>query len=144
MEASTSTNTDETLGEPDVWLVLRIDGFEMAISPVQTIMQSRSKGTFTFIERPGEKPRSMTLVLPTANTNEQPHIAEDLETLEVLFAQYGILQQIDRDDLGSDGDLKVCEPSDSSSRRYHEILVSVLTYVTDVLCMFINRGVWSW
>lgn len=93
--------------DPDVWLVLRIDGFEMAVSPHQTILQSRSKGTFTFLERPGEKPRSLTLVVPSASIVDQPHIAEDLETLEVLFAQYGVLQEIDRDELGSDGDLKV-------------------------------------
>ena len=93
--------------ERDVWLVLRISGFEMPISPVQSIMQSRSKGTYTFIERPGEKPRSLTIVLPTADG--KPRIAEDLETLEVLLAQYGILQEIDRDEQGSDGDLKVCQ-----------------------------------
>lgn len=92
--------------ERDVWLVLRMSGFEVPISPVQTIMQSRSKGTFTFIERPGEKPRSLTIILPSVDG--QPHIADDLETLEVLLAQYGILQEIDRDEPGSDGDLKVC------------------------------------
>ena len=32
---------------------------------------------------------------------------EDLETLEVLLSQYAILQEVDPDPPGSDGDLKV-------------------------------------
>jgi len=121
--STSSTPTSRTPvseAERDVWLVLRISGFEMPISPVQTIMHSRSKGTFTFIERPGEKPRSITIVVPTAEGNS--HMAEDLETLEVLFTQYGILQQIDRDELGSDGDLKVCHASRITNKL---VLVSI-------------------
>lgn len=95
--------------ERDVWIVLRIDGYEIPVAPTQTIMQSRAKGTYTIVNNPGEKPKSLTIVVPSITTGA-PNLAEDLETLEVLLSQYGILQVIDRDEYGSDGDLKVRPP----------------------------------
>ncbi|KAF8305538.1 hypothetical protein DL93DRAFT_311555 [Clavulina sp. PMI_390] len=94
---------------PEVSLVLRLGDFEMPISPTQPIRQSRSRGTFTFLERPGEKPRSITIVLPDINVvanGQDEYEGNALETLEGLFAQYGVLQELDRDYPGEDGDLK--------------------------------------
>lgn len=104
LSASPTPSQDER----DVWLVLRLAGYEIPLAPSQTIMQSRVKGTYTIVNTPGEKPRSLTIVTPTVAKNPYAaHLGEDLETLEVLLSQYGILQEIDRDDYGSDGDLKV-------------------------------------
>lgn len=75
----------------------------MPISPDQIIQQSRSKNTFTFKPLSSEQP-TLTLVTKAASTASEE---EDLETLEVLLSQYALLQEIDPDVPGSDGDLKV-------------------------------------
>jgi spartin len=84
----------------DVWLILRVGSFEMPISPTQTIYHSRSKRTYLF-STPSS--RRVTVTLPTAHdlSSEQ-----DLETFEVLMAQYSVLQETDPDTGLDDGDLK--------------------------------------
>jgi hypothetical protein len=47
---------------------------------------------------------SITITAPPVDSDI---LEEDLETLEVLLSQYAILQEIDPDPPGSDGDLKV-------------------------------------
>jgi spartin len=79
-------------GQPadrDVWLVLRVGSFEMPISPTSPIRKSREKNTYTFTQGDGSTDAGAhVLRLPPPSTvNDQ----EDLETLEVLFEQYGIV-----------------------------------------------------
>jgi len=88
-------------GDRDVWLVLRLNNFEMPIAPNQVIRHSRANHTFIFEAPTGD----VILHLRAPST---PSEAEDVETLEVILAQYGVLIAEDPDGKNSerDGDLK--------------------------------------
>jgi len=95
--------------ERDVWLVLRIDpsnhqanastspaagGLELALPATQHIIHNRSINTYTLpLTGPGAiyGDATLTITLPTPST---PGVQEDYETLEVIFAQYAVLQSI--------------------------------------------------
>jgi len=95
-------------GERDVWLVLRIDpsnqpakvtsptggGLELALPATQHIVYNRSTNTYTLpLTGPGaiHGDATLTIVLPTPSN---PNLQEDYETLEVIFAQYAVLQTV--------------------------------------------------
>jgi spartin len=102
-----SENADPS--ERDVWLVLRIDpsnqpptvsptstggGLELALPATQHIIHNRSANTYTLpLTGPGAiyGDATLTVVLPT---QPNPTLQEDYETLEVIFAQYAVLQTI--------------------------------------------------
>jgi spartin len=73
--------------ERDVWLVLRLNDFETIISPIQAITHVRSHHQFTI---PAEDGGLVTLTVPAPMTDAA---REDLESLEVLLSQYGVLQE---------------------------------------------------
>ncbi|KAF8602793.1 hypothetical protein BDV93DRAFT_474193 [Ceratobasidium sp. AG-I] len=73
--------------ERDVWLVLRLGSFETIISPTQAITYSRSQHEFTI---PAEDGGVVSLTVPAPMTTAA---SEDLESLEVLLSQYGVLQE---------------------------------------------------
>lgn len=93
----------------DVWLVLRIDpssqpatvskssassGLELALPATQHIIHNRSSNTYTLpLTGPGAiyGDATLTIVLPTPSVSR---LQEDYETLEVIFAQYAVLQTI--------------------------------------------------
>ena len=95
--------------ERDVWLVLRIDpsnqparlspsspggGLELPLPATQHIIYNRSTNTFTLpLTGPGAiyGDATLTIVLPTSSN---PEVKEDYETLEVIIAQYAVLQII--------------------------------------------------
>jgi spartin len=91
--------------ERDVWLVLRIDppeqsaklsgaSLELALPATQHIVLNRSINTYTLpLTGPGAVygDATLTVTLPTPST---PSLKEDYETLEVIFAQYAVLQTI--------------------------------------------------
>ncbi|CEL54491.1 hypothetical protein RSOLAG1IB_07094 [Rhizoctonia solani AG-1 IB] len=77
----------DTSNERDVWLVLRLGDFETIISPVQAITYARARHQFTI---PAEDGGNVTLTVPSPMTDAA---TEDLESLEVLLSQYGILQE---------------------------------------------------
>ncbi|CAE6533955.1 unnamed protein product [Rhizoctonia solani] len=77
----------DTSNERDVWLVLRLGDFETIISPIQTITHARAQHQFTI---PAEDGGNVTLTVPAPLTDAA---TEDLESLEVLLSQYGILQE---------------------------------------------------
>ena len=85
--------------DKDVWLVLRHNNFELPLSAADTIYHSRINNTFTFKSPDGP----VVAALPPPMTSGA---AEDIETFEVLLAQYGVLQQVDPTAPGDDGDLK--------------------------------------
>ncbi|KAG8898544.1 hypothetical protein FRB99_007375, partial [Tulasnella sp. 403] len=90
-------------GKPqrDVWLVLRVNQFELPLSATEAIRHSRLNRTFTF-----KAPEGLVMVTLPAPINSAD--SEDLETFEVLLAQYGVLQETDPPKAGSgdDRDLK--------------------------------------
>lgn len=102
----------------DVWLIIKLNSFEMAISPTQTINYSRSMSVYMFLpEDPHGEPVKLFIPLDPSN----PVSAEDLETMEVLLSQYGVLHDLDAVDLthkgettsvklGQSGDLKPPSP----------------------------------
>jgi len=94
----------------DVWLVLRIDlpnqpaktstspsgsgGLELALPATQHIIHNRSINTYTLpLTGPGAilGDATLTITLPTPSSAGSQ---EDYETLEVIFAQYAVLQSI--------------------------------------------------
>ncbi|KAG9124234.1 hypothetical protein FRC07_012325 [Ceratobasidium sp. 392] len=77
----------ETSNERDVWLVLRLNSFETIISPTQTINHNRAQHQFAI---PAEDGGVVTLIIPEPVTAAA---VEDLESLEVLLSQYGVLQE---------------------------------------------------
>ncbi|CAE6464881.1 hypothetical protein ACGC1H_004942 [Rhizoctonia solani] len=77
----------DTSNERDVWLVLRLGSFETIISPIQAIMHARAEHQFTI---PAEDGGNVTLTVPAPMTDAA---TEDLESLEVLLSQYGVLQE---------------------------------------------------
>ncbi|KAJ1309391.1 hypothetical protein OPQ81_006168 [Rhizoctonia solani] len=77
----------DTSNERDVWLVLRLGEFETIISPTQAITHIRARHQFII---PAEDGGNVTLTVPTPMTDAA---TEDLESLEVLLSQYGVLQE---------------------------------------------------
>ncbi len=95
--------------ERDLWLVLRIDpsnqpanlstssldgGLELALPATQHIIHNPSSNTYTLpLTGPGAiyGDATLTIVLPTPSDST---LREDYETLEVIFAQYAVLQTI--------------------------------------------------
>ena len=95
--------------EHDLWLVLRIDpsnqpgkvptsspdsGLELALPATQQIIHNPSSNTYTLpLTGPGAiyGDTTLTIVLPTPSDST---LQEDYETLEVIFAQYAVLQTI--------------------------------------------------
>ncbi|KAF8528187.1 senescence-associated protein-domain-containing protein [Hysterangium stoloniferum] len=76
----------------DVWIVLKLNSFEMVVSPTQAINYSRSMYTYMFLpEAPGSD--IVELVVPLDIHN--PASAEDLETMEVLLSQYGVVHDFE-------------------------------------------------
>ncbi|EJD46203.1 hypothetical protein AURDEDRAFT_164862, partial [Auricularia subglabra TFB-10046 SS5] len=73
--------------ESDVWLVLRLGAFETPVPPTQPIVHQRAQGVYTI---PGT-PAPATLRLPLAAPNTP--LREDLDTFEVLLAQYGVVHE---------------------------------------------------
>ncbi|TDL16957.1 hypothetical protein BD410DRAFT_843970 [Rickenella mellea] len=69
----------------DVWLVLRLNAFEMPLSPMSPMRYTRSSRTYTFDTAIG--PITISLPQPRSAADE-----EDIETLEVILSQYGPLQ----------------------------------------------------
>ncbi|GJJ11949.1 hypothetical protein Clacol_006187 [Clathrus columnatus] len=89
---STSNGTTSSLANRrDVWLVLKLNSFEIIISPTQRINYSRSE--FTYIFLPEEGSEFVRLVVPLDPNN--PNSLQDLETMEVILSQYGVLHDID-------------------------------------------------
>ncbi|KZT36217.1 hypothetical protein SISSUDRAFT_1063875 [Sistotremastrum suecicum HHB10207 ss-3] len=78
----------------DVWLVLRLNSFELPIQPTQLILFSRSNLEYTFTndDRDETPPVVLTLNRPTS-----PHENEDIETFEVLLSQYGVVHDLETD-----------------------------------------------
>lgn len=72
----------------DVWLVLKLNSFEMIISPTQRINYSRSMYTYMFLPEV-ESSGLVQLYVPHDPSN--PASSQDLETMEVLLSQYGVL-----------------------------------------------------
>ncbi|KAH7107249.1 senescence-associated protein-domain-containing protein [Auriculariales sp. MPI-PUGE-AT-0066] len=72
--------------ERDIWLILRLGAFEMAIPPVEPIQHDRVNGVYTV---PGQPPAVVRL--PPAPPNSP--VLADLETFEVLLAQYGVVHE---------------------------------------------------
>lgn len=86
--------TTPVTNERDVWLVLKLNSFEMVVSPTQRINHSRSDFTYIFLpEEPGRE--FIRLVVPLDPNN--PSSAQDLETMEVILSQYGVLHDVDAD-----------------------------------------------
>jgi spartin len=91
--------------ERDVWLVLRIEppnhasklasgGLELALPATQAIVLNRNINTYTLpLTGPGAVygDATLTINLPTPSSSATQ---EDYETLEVIFAQYAVLQTI--------------------------------------------------
>jgi spartin len=77
----------DTSNERDVWLVIRLNNFETIVSPIQTITHARNQHQFTI---PAEDGGVVTLTVPAPMTDSA---VEDLESLEVLLSQYGVLQE---------------------------------------------------
>ncbi|CAE7100416.1 unnamed protein product [Rhizoctonia solani] len=77
----------DTNNERDVWLVLRLGDFETIISPTQAITHARAQHQFTI---PAEDGGNVTLTIPAPMTDAA---TEDLESLEVLLSQYGVLRE---------------------------------------------------
>ncbi|KAG9099259.1 hypothetical protein FRC06_005456 [Ceratobasidium sp. 370] len=77
----------EVNNERDVWLVLRLNSFETIISPTQTINHTRAQHQFAI---PAEDGGVVSLTVPEPMTAAA---VDDLESLEVLLGQYGILQE---------------------------------------------------
>ena len=95
--------------ECDFWLVLRIvpfnqptnvptspasGGLELALPATQHIILNRDSNTYTLpLTGPGAiyGDATLTIVLPTPSNSR---FKEDYETLEVIFAQYAVLQTI--------------------------------------------------
>jgi len=78
--------SNNDIGERDIWLVLRIGGLELAIPPVQPILHDRAHGVYTI---PGQP--NAVLRMPLASPNSS--LKEDLDTFEVLLAQYGVVHE---------------------------------------------------
>ncbi|CUA71921.1 hypothetical protein RSOLAG22IIIB_09926 [Rhizoctonia solani] len=77
----------DSSNERDVWLVLRLGDFETIISPTQVVTYARAQHQFTI---PAEDGGNVTVTVPTPMTDAA---TEDLESLEVLLSQYGVLQE---------------------------------------------------
>ncbi|KAG9096894.1 hypothetical protein FS749_007517 [Ceratobasidium sp. UAMH 11750] len=77
----------EVNNERDVWLVLRLNSFETIISPTQIIEHVRTQHQFAI---PAEDGGIVRLTVPEPMTAAA---VEDLESLEVLLSQYGVLQE---------------------------------------------------
>ena len=95
--------------EYDMWLILRIDpsnqpanvstgsasgGLELALPATQRIIHDRSSNTYTIpLAGPGAiyGDATLTIVLPMPSDSR---FQENYETLEVIFAQYAVLQTI--------------------------------------------------
>ncbi|QRV86865.1 Senescence domain-containing protein [Ceratobasidium sp. AG-Ba] len=87
----------EVNNERDVWLVLRLNTFETIISPTQTIHYTRAQHQFAI---PAEDGGVVTLTVPQPMTAAA---VEDLESLEVLLSQYGIIQETGASSAASKG-----------------------------------------
>ena len=83
LDVSTDYQTDR-----DVWLVLKLNSFEMIISPTQRINYSRSMYTYMFLPEL-ESSGIVQLFVPPDPSN--PASSQDLETMEVILSQYGVL-----------------------------------------------------
>ncbi|KAG8737389.1 hypothetical protein FRC10_008267 [Ceratobasidium sp. 414] len=77
----------EANNERDVWLVLRLNSFETIISPTQAINHIRAQHQFAI---PAEDGGVVSLTVPEPMTAAA---VEDLESLEVLLSQYGVLRE---------------------------------------------------
>ncbi|KAG8861255.1 hypothetical protein FRB96_003205 [Tulasnella sp. 330] len=90
-------------GERDVWLVMKLNYWELLVSPIDPIRHSRQHRTFLF--KAPEGPVVLTLAEP-----ENLAQKEDIESFEVLLSQYGVLQELDdpsdKGVTGDDRDLK--------------------------------------
>lgn len=92
-----ATNSSESLAnnEPDIWLVLKLNSFEMVVSPTQRINYSRSDFTYIFLpeQERGTGSEFIRIVVPP-DPND-PSSSQDLETMEVILSQYGVLHDVD-------------------------------------------------
>lgn len=93
---STTIQQDDagTLGHgSDVWLVLRLNSFEMAIVPNQPILHKRQ--THEFIFPPAfdsyHSESQVVITLPTPSTETE---RADLEEFEEILGQYATLQEV--------------------------------------------------
>lgn len=76
----------------DVWLMLKLNSFEMIISPTQRINYSRSTYTYMFLPE-FESAGLVQLVVPLDPSNSAS--ALDLESMEVILSQYGVLYDLE-------------------------------------------------
>ncbi|KAF8505096.1 senescence-associated protein-domain-containing protein [Gautieria morchelliformis] len=84
--------SSEYQADRDVWLVLKLNSFEMIISPTQRINYSRSMHSYVFLP----EVESSGLVQLTASPDpSNPASFQDLETMEVILSQYGILYDVE-------------------------------------------------
>jgi spartin len=82
----------ESMPDRDVWLVLKLNAFEMALSPTQTINYNRSTHTYMFLPET-ENSGLVQLVVPPNPSNLASY--QDLETMEVILSQYGIVHDME-------------------------------------------------
>lgn len=73
---------------PDVFLILRLDGFETVLDPAWTVTQSANDSEHHYIFHTDQNDGQMVLVLPCAGEKEG-RVAEDLDTLQGILAEYG-------------------------------------------------------
>ncbi|KAF8589672.1 hypothetical protein K439DRAFT_1332067 [Ramaria rubella] len=76
----------------DVWIVLQLNTFEMIVSPTQRINYSRSMHTYMFLPE-NESAGLVQLVVPPDPSN--PLSYQDLETMEVILSQYGVVHDFE-------------------------------------------------
>ena len=97
-------------GERDVWLVMRIGGYELPLSPTQVVKHHRLSHTFTFVSSdlsPQTAEWSIRVQHPRNEIESQ-----DLETFEVILAQYAAMEESPNNNTSQ---LSIPTPSSSSS-----------------------------
>ncbi len=87
-ETASQLGSQTAENQRDVWLVLRVNQFEAPLSATDPILHSRYNRAYTFTTGNGV----FTVTLPQGYSSSEE---EDIETFEVLLAQYGVLQEVD-------------------------------------------------